>query len=214
MGRPVSTRPAEDVGDADVDVEASGLGDPRFLRAASVLVVVDVFGGGGSKAEDGAAEEGALHAGFERRDGRCLVGALRRRARVDDVTAALPLRHALGDAESDLRDVLPRPGASGVDGDAAVGATGENSVGRDDVEVHGATEGRVETLDDGDAPRLVCGDAPRRVSPARGFLDEDTATRRRRIRAMGYHAADFEGRDEHPLPHRSVGQDALDEVLA
>jgi hypothetical protein len=99
-----------------------------------------------------------------------------------------------------------------VKGHGAVVGLREDSVGRHDVEMHEDAEGGVETLDEGHTPRLGPRESRGGSAEPAYLFDEDAIARRQGVRAKRHHAADFEGRRQHPLPHRRVGQDAIDEV--
>ena len=70
--------------DASVDIEAVLLGDPRALCDAAMGVLLGVAGAL-AEPQEGAAEEGQLHARFERRELGGLVGALLRGAVVEEL---------------------------------------------------------------------------------------------------------------------------------
>ena len=70
------------------------------------MLVVRVEHDAAIDAEEGRAEQRQLHAGLERRDLRRLVGALLGGPFVEELAASQPLRHALGDAARDVRDLL------------------------------------------------------------------------------------------------------------
>ena len=82
--RPITTKTLEAVaiagahGHPGVDVEAVDLGAPRALAVAAVPVVVGIERGAGAAAQahERPAEERELHARFERRERRGLIGAL------------------------------------------------------------------------------------------------------------------------------------------
>ena len=160
-------------GDAGMDVEAEGLGCPRALGPGGEARGVHGHGSAvRGEAQERAAEERHLHAGFERRWLGGLVGALLGRPVLDEAAAAQPPDHARLDARRDGPDVLARRRGALVEGDGACGVAAEDAVGDDDVIVHKAPE----------ATRSV----PRaeNVSPSRLVADRAEVVGRRR-RAWG-----------------------------
>lgn len=72
------------------------------------------------EAHEGAAEEGELHACFDRRELGHFVREVLRGALVDETAASEPPRHALRYARGDAGDLLARGGALLVKGDAGI----------------------------------------------------------------------------------------------